>query len=442
MTSFIYKKIFIIFFLIFQLFFLIFAQEFTNNNIVTLEDAINSAILKNTDILSAKINLETSNRQMQSSWNTFLPNFSVGGSMSLPHTFTPDFSGDFNWGFSAGANLRLTFSMMDQIQQNHLKYQISLFNYKQTEDKVLTNVIQSYYSLIAEKQNIKILEYSLQLAQNSYNQTLQNYNRGLASELDMLNAKYSYQSIKPNLDSAISTYSYNLSNFAILIGNESIIFSIDENIEIPIKQLSLPTGKKLCEDFLSNRYDVKLQELNVEQQKLALSSQTKSSYIPSINISESLNLKPTSDNSINFGGNLTVSTEIPLDSYIKGSKTSNTTQANEDALEAAVLALEKTKKMARNDIGQKAAEVNRLWNTIPLAQMNLAIATRSHELSNQGYNAGLVSRTDFDNARQKMTKAELEVISAKQNYFNAIHNLALSLQLSVSKLYELYGENK
>ena len=41
-----------------------------------------------------------------------------------------------------------------------------------------------------------------------------------------------------------------------------------------------------------------------------------------------------------------------------------------------------------------------------------------------------------------MTKAELEVISAKQNYFNAIHNLALSLQLSVSKLYELYGENK
>lgn len=403
------------------------------NNVLTLEIAIKNAMEKNPDILAQKISLENAIREKNSTWNNFLPNISVTGGLTFPHPDT-----NMNWSLSGGIDLTLSANIPAKMKQSALNYEIAFIKYQNTETNIRNTVIQTYYALLAEKQNIEILKYSMELAEKSYNQVLQNYNRGLASELDMLNARYAYQSMKPSLESAVSSFNYNLSNFAVLIGYEELIYNIDETLEIPVKKLVLPEGKELCQEYLSNRYDVIAKKLDVKNAELALSNQKLSSYVPSISLSETV--RPTTNASDDFSiqGSFSVSTRIPLSSYIPGSQTSNSVKSKEGAVESAKISYEETVKNSRNDIGKKAAEVNRLWNAIPVAEMNWSIATRSHELSNEGYNAGLVSRTDFDNARQKMTKAEQSVLSAKLEYFKAVNNLALSLQITVDELYEKY----
>lgn len=409
------------------------AKDFELNNILTLEMAINSAMEKNPDILAEKISLENAIRDKNTAWNNFLPNISVNGGLTFPHPDTK-----MNWSLSGGIDLTLSANIPAKMKESALNYEIALIKYQNTETNVKNTVIQTYYALLAEKQNIEILKYSLELAEKSYNQVLQNYNRGLASELDMLNARYAYQSLKPSLEAALSSFNYNLSNFAVLIGYDDLIYNIDETLEIPVKKLRLPEGKKLCQEYLSNRYDVLLKELEVKNAELSLSNQKLSAYVPSISFSETV--RPTTNASDDFSiqGSFSVSTRIPLSSYIPGSQTSNSIKAKEGSVESTKISYEETLKNSRNDIAKKAAEVNRLWNAIPIAEMNWNIATRSYELSNEGYNAGLVSRTDFDNARQKMTKAEQDVLSAKLEYFKAVNNLALALQITVDELYEKY----
>ncbi|NLM00616.1 MAG: TolC family protein [Treponema sp.] len=412
-----------------------FAQD-VKPEILTLNMALESAKKLNPELLNQKIILESATRENKSVWNNFLPKLSVDGGISMPHGQGVEPS--LGWSASAGLSLSLSVATGPKIKQSALAYDIALLNFYKTEKKVLSSIEQTYYSLIAEKKNINILQTSLMLAESSYNQVLQNYNRGLVSELDMLNARYAYHSIQPNLESAISKFAYNLSNFAITVGKDGQRFSIEENLEIPIVKLSMLDGEKLCEKYLLKRIDIKLKELALENARLTLKMQKTSTQVPTIRLSESLSLREKAEG-LALSGSFSVSTSIPLSSYIPGSETANSIANKEDSVLSAERDLENTKNVARNDISKKAAEVNRLWNMISLAEMNRSIAIRSHELSNEGYNAGLVSRTDFDNARQKMTKAEQDVISAKLSYFNAVYDLALALEISIEELYETMG---
>lgn len=401
---------------------------------ISLEDAISSALSNNPDIKTQAISLATAKREKDNTWNNWLPSISLGGSASNAH---PD--GDWSWSGSAGVTLALNASIPAKMKQTALAYEIALTNYKQLENTVFSNVSSSFYSLIAAQQNIKILESSLTLAESTYKQIQQNYNRGLASELDMLNAQYSYQSITPSIESAKSAYTYDLVAFAVLIGKSPEDISISTDMDIPVKELKLPETSNLISSYKDQRYDVILKQYAVTNAELAYKIQNTQGKVPSLSLSESFSVADRGTG-LTQGGTFTASVSIPLASYIPGSSTNLAVKETQDAITSAKLNLENTKLNAENDITKKASEVLRLWKSISLSELNVNIAKRSYELSNEGYLSGLVSRTDADTARQKMITAQQSVLQAKIDYFSAVNNLANALQLTVDELYALMGE--
>ena len=416
-----------------------FAQE------ITIEKALELAKTNNPDLQKQRLTLQDAQRKSENRWNKFLPNLSANANVSNGHDFKE--SSEWNWKASAGANLSFSFGLPTSIQQAQLDYLQQKTTYEKLEAQTISSISSTFYSLIAEQQNIQILKESQKLAQDVYNQTKRNYNNGLASELDMLKSQYSYLSLEPQIQQAQSAYNNTLANFGLKLG---IADSTNLTLkgELQLVQVKLPASQELIEKYLDKRHDVILSEISVQQAENTSKIQS-ANKLPSLSLSENISLgenplynpeiQQEGINPISINGSFSVGVSIPLSSWIPGSQDSLTSKTNKDNITKAKITAEETKKSAENDIKNKVAEVNRLWNLIDVSKLNVSIATRSYELAKDGYRAGLVSQTDLETTRQQMVNAQLSHLQTQIKYLSAIYDASFALNMQIEDFYKTFG---
>lgn len=436
------KYLFCLFVILSFVCYLGFSQE------ITVEQAIELAKENNPDLKKQKLTLEDAKRKAQNKWNKFLPNMSASANLSNGH----DFAGSSNWDWraSAGANLSFSFALPSTIQQTQLNYLIEQANYQKLESQTISSVSTTFYSLIAEQQNIQILKESQNLAKNVYEQTRRNYNNGLASELNLLKSQYSYLSIEPQIQQAQTSYKNNLANFGLKIGIEDTS-NLKLKGEIQLEKVNLPSVEELTATYLEKRHDVILSDLSVKQAELAKKTQG-SSKLPSLSLSENLSLgqnkaynaeNPQEGISpLSVNGSFSIGVNIPLSSWIPGSQDNLTGKTNQDNITKAKISAEQTKMVAQKDIESKVQELNRLWNLIDVSKLNVSIATRSYELAQDGYRAGLVSQTDLETTRQQMVNAQLSHLQTQIKYLSANYDTAFALNMPIEEFYKTFGNQE
>lgn len=418
-----------------------FAQE------ISIEKALELAKTNNPDLQKQRLTLQDAQRKSENRWNKFLPSLSANASISNGHDFKE--ASEWNWRASAGANLSFTFGLPTSLQQASLDYLQQKTTYEKLESQTISSISSTFYSLIAEQQNIQILKESQKLAQDVYNQTKRNYNNGLASELDMLKSQYSYLSLEPQIQQAQSSYNNNLANFGLKLG---IADSSNLTLkgELQLVQVKLPASQELIEKYLEKRHDVILSEISVQQAENTSKIQS-ANKLPSLSLSENISLgenplynpevQQEGINPLSVSGSFSVGVSIPLSSWIPGSQDSLTSKTNKDNITKAKITAEETKKSAENDINNKVAEVNRLWNLIDVSKLNVSIATRSYELAKDGYRAGLVSQTDLETTRQQMVNAQLSHLQTQIKYLSSIYDCAYALNMQIENFYKTFGNN-
>lgn len=408
----------------------------TENNVryLTLDDALTLGLENNPDLLTARRNLESLARTEQGKWNSFIPNLSLNGSYSNTHNQD---SNSWKWSGSTGISLSFNFGIPFQMNLKTLEYQAGVLEYQKLEATTLNTIAGKFYTLIAEKNNIDILVQAGKLAEEQYQQDLANYNRGLVSELTLLQSRYAYLSSQPEIDSAKSTYETDLNNFKMLIG-------ISEDIELTgsleVQKISLPEGNILADKYTEQNYDVQQQAVAVEIAVLTKKQSTASELAPTLNLSENLSFSEgTNGKAVDMNGSFTASVSIPLTGFIPYSSTNLNLKNLEDQIENAQQNLTVTITETRNALALLPDKINRLWNAVELAQLNYSISDRAYQLSLEGYNSGLVSQTDLGEARQQMTTAQQAVYETQNEYLSALYDATLTMNISIEELITTYG---
>lgn len=408
----------------------------TENNVryLTLDDALTLGLENNPDLLTARRNLESLARTEQGKWNSFIPNLSLNGSYSNTHNQD---SNSWKWSGSTGISLSFNFGIPFQMNLKTLEYQAGVLEYQKLEANTLNTIAGKFYTLIAEKNNIDILVQAGKLAEEQYQQDLANYNRGLVSELTLLQSRYAYLSSQPEIDSAKSTYETDLNNFKMLIG-------ISEDIELTgsleVQKISLPEGNILADKYTEQNYDVQQQAVAVEIAVLTKKQSTASELAPTLNLSENLSFSEgTNGKAVDMNGSFTASISIPLTGFIPYSSTNLNLKNLEDQIENAQQNLTVTITKTRNALSLLPDKINRLWNAVELAQLNYSISDRAYQLSLEGYNSGLVSQTDLGEARQQMTTAQQAVYETQNEYLSALYDATLTMNISIEELITTYG---
>jgi multidrug efflux system outer membrane protein len=409
---------------------------------LTLDRALELALANNITLAKEKTALGQAEREAVFSWNQFMPDINFTGTISSAHSFKPQTSPGASWGASGKASLTLTSAIPVKMKQASVNFKIAQEKYRTAEFALVSSVSTGFYKLLAAKADIGILRDNLQLTRTQYEQTKRNYDNGLASELELLNAEYTYRTAGPAVDDAVTDYESSLASYLLTLG---LVPKSDYAPagEITMTALTLPPADELVSSYLENRADVRMARLDVEAAKLkqTLDRLTLRVPSPSINLEETVSLGANNpfdvklDDVTAISGAFSVSVKIPITAWIPGSSQSLNIKADADAVNNAEKTLDNTLKQAELDIKKKADVLSQSAEKTGIAELNYRITGRAYELSEQGYRSGLVSQTDLMSARQRMVAARQAVLTAQTAYIDAVYSLASALGLSIDDMH-------
>lgn len=395
---------------LFLSFFLSSADAYT---VLTLNTAVDAAVKNSIDLRKSGLDLEAAAYSAERLWAEMFPSISLGGSMSYgTNLFTGEdqFSAD-GFGYSVSAGVRVSFNagVPYAMKLTALAYQTQLLSYEDARKQLETQVAKSFYSLIAEKENISVLESARDLAERQETRSATAFRNGLINERVNLQSQLAAETARLALIKAETTYAANLRGFFMVLGIEEDAV-LEGEIEIAKFDES---AEELILSFLDKRPDIVSKKQAVERLEITAKRQQYATKAPSF----SANIAWSgSGNEFSDRLNGSVSIDIPVEPWIPGTKSYQSLKTAVLDIEKARLDLQNAENNAKNEIRSLVANLHSSWQTIETARLQVRIADRTYEVTERGFQQGTVELSALEDARNSMSRARQELLSSESAY--------------------------
>jgi len=316
-----------------------------------------------------------------------------------------------------------------------LAHQGNILRYEDAKNQLSIQITKFFYTLIAEKNNILLLEEIFNLAERQSARSEVSFRNGLIGELSLTQSRLAAENARYNLSASKITYSNNMSDFLAMLGK-----AVDENITLAgdIKIIRIDSdAEALINQYLSKRPDIVRNAQEIERLEASLMQTVFQNRSPSLNLSVdwgSSNFDPFSD-SISATARLS----IPIDPWIPGTSKSQTIGKASDSIKKAKMDLEMAENSAKTQIRSLSALLKHSWDSILIARLGLEAAQRGYQLTERGFNNGTVEQLTLQDARNNMADARQRLLRTELSYFNMILDLSSALNMDWNTLIETYG---
>ena len=411
---------------------------FAQSSTLTLEDAVNLALEYNLPLRKIEIDLTASGYSERNLWSEIFPTINA----SVRFGYTTNLFSDVqlrdagtNYGFGFGLNLGLNAGIPYAIRSLKLAHQGNILRYEDARNQLSIQVTKRFYSLIAENNNLKLLEEVLNLAQRQFTRSETLFRNGFVGELSLTQSRIALENARYNLEAARIIYRNNLSEFLAIIGIPD-----DENTtftgEISITRIEADADF-LIREYLHLRPDIVRNKQEIERLSAVRTQTMMQSRAPSLNLSLDWN----SSNFDPFADTLSASARlsIPIDPWVPGTSRNQSISRTADSIEKARLDLEITENSARTQIRTLCATLRNSWDSIRIARLSLEAAQRGYQLTEQAFQNGSVEALVLEDSRNNMANARQRFLQAELFYFNMILDLSAALNVDWKYLIQTFG---
>jgi outer membrane protein TolC len=318
-----------------------------------------------------------------------------------------------------------------------LAHQASLSNYENARRLLEVEIRGTFYSLIAEKEKLSLLEGTRALEDLQLEKNRTGFQNGLVRELDYLQSRLSAETALLNLRRAEAGYADNLGKFLALLGLEQAPgLSLEGEIAIARFEGDI---EALIQERLPARPDIRGRYQEIERLVLAEQQRARSGRAPSLNLgaqwqggTSAAGGGITGTFSDRLSGSLTLN--IPLDGWIPGTKTNQAVQTANAEIEKARLSLRDAENEAMRSIRSLAANLNNSWDSIKIAQLSMELAERAYELAEEGFRNGAVEFLALEDNRNRMTEARQRLLDDRLAYKKMTLELSSALNIDENDL--------
>ncbi len=405
--------------------------------VLTLNDAIQRAESESNDLRQTLIDIETAQTQSKNNWTQFLPGMRAGAGLNYrDNLFTENNSasnqGPFSYSMSLNLSLDLNGGIPYLMKNNNLNYQTSLLNYENIRRRLEAEIAKTFYNLIAEKENLVLLEDVLSLSEQQYRKNQVSFDNGLINQLALVRSQLSVENARLGLVRAQSQYDINKNNFLTILGYDQ---NIDVSFEgsLDVTQLAL-NSETLISEYLYKRPDIASQRNRIEMLDNTRKQTTINARAPSISLSAGWSGSGWTNFSDSISGGVSVG--IPIDSWIPGSASYQRVENASRDIEKARLDLRDIENNAAAEIRSLTANLNNSWESIVIARLNIEIAELTYSLTEQGFQNGTVEFIELETARKDLLQSRQELLVQETGYKNMIFDLASALNLNWEDLME------
>jgi outer membrane protein TolC len=404
--------------------------------LLTLEEACALAEQNSISLQKQGVDLEFDRTRAKNLWAQVFPAISASGGVNYnfplnsdapksPNVSTePAFTATVRLSLGLSAGLPLTMANIS------LAYKNSLLNYEQARRILINQTSKTFYSLLAQKNNLTVLEGTMRLAGEQLERDRIARRSGYVGELDFLSAQVSAERAKLAYNRALADYQNSLGKFLSALGlDQRETITPEGNPEITGLSLDPET---LINERLALRPDITAQHNEIERLKNARTESLLSNKAPSVNFSASwgASAKNGLDDTVSAG----VTVTIPIDPWIPGTRSDQTVKRSDSDYKKAVLELQNMENTARQEIRSLTDSVRITWTEVQIARLQAGYAQRAYELAEQSYRRGTMNFLDFEAIRNRLTDARQQQLQSELNYKVLVLDLASSLNMEEREL--------
>ena len=396
---------------------------------LSLEDALELGIQNSLNLEKSRIDLSMAEYSANRLWSEIFP--TITGSLGASYD-NRLFSGD-GWDPNAegrlsaglGLNLTLNAGIPYAMKNIRLAYQTRLLNYEDACNQLGIQLTRSFYSLIADFDNLAVLTDMLNLAQLQHEQNQVAFNNGLIGELTLMQSRLGMENARYSLSAARSAYATRMGDFLAQLGiDQDTDAALEGKIEIAKVEAD---AERLILEYLPRRPDIAGRRQEIERLENAEKQTGFAGRAPSLRLSadwNSRNFNPFSDT---VSGSATLN--IPIDPWIPGTTRGQSVRSAKYAVDKAKLDLRSAENAAASQIRSLAANLRNSWDSIEIARLSLGVAERGHELTGQGFRNGTVESLKLEDARNNLVNARQRLLQSELSYLNMILDMSAALNI-------------
>jgi outer membrane protein TolC len=423
------------------------------------DEAVERAIKSNLGLESARVTANTKKRASNLSWNQFIPNVTVGGSLILdnekaktmeivqvPITLPPPIgtipgiginsveASQWHVAASIQVSLNISIAMFENMKRLKLDYQGGLIAYDKARLQLERDVRKAYNSMLLLQENIAVLRESYEAAGRRVQLARANYNAGLAPELTLLQAQVAVENMKPTMDQLENGYRLSMANFAMFLG-----MAYDTPFELVPLEKTTDFISLDVKDLISRAASGKPDINELRHSMLLLKSARKvqfQSLLPTLSLSWNTAPvflgDPWKDN---WGdkdlwrrsGSLTISLGIRLHSLIPFSLDFQNVKNLDDQIRNTNIGLARMIQGTEIEIYNIVLALSKTQITAEAQKKTVELAERAYQLTEQAFRAGLQDLLQVQNAELELKQAKVSMLEQQFNYLNGLLDLEYSI---------------
>lgn len=248
------------------------AQEEESMKVISLHDAIETALKNNYDYKIALNDQKASKEMVNETWGQLFPilnsqatmikQYAEMGQMSLSKGQYDIKVVQMSFGVNPG-------SFYNSLQAAKKGYKSAIENTRHIRNDITYKVIESYFSVLVSEETIDLIKSSIKFLEENLHDVENQFKTGSVPKYDLLQARVKLQSQEPLLIEAISNHKVSLENFNYLLGEEGVRFTADhDELNRPMNPV---TEKKedvriadLTEEALKNRPEIIMIQMKKE----------------------------------------------------------------------------------------------------------------------------------------------------------------------------------
>ena len=405
---------------------------------MTLDEAVSHALDYNISLRKNEIDLTTSEYSEKNIWSEIFPTINATASAGYRNTLfsnVPMNNSGVNYSIGLGVNLGLNAGIPYAMRNIRLAHQGNILRHEDAKNQLSIQVTKFYYSLVAEKNNLLLLEEIFNLAERQHTRSDVAFRNGLVGELSLTQSRLAMENARYNLSASRISHRNNMADFLAMLG-----LSYDENISL-LGDVSIikieADAEPLINEYLTHRPDITRMKQEIERLENLQVQTSMQTRAPSLNLSLDWNSSAFDPFADVFSA--TARLNIPIDPWIPGTSRSQNITRAQSAVEKAKMDLYITENSATTQIRSLCALLRNSWDSISIAKLSLEAAQRSYQLTELGYQNGTVELLTLQDARNNMANARQRLLQTELSYFNMILDLSSALNIEWKNLIHTYG---
>ncbi|GHV93559.1 hypothetical protein AGMMS50268_40620 [Spirochaetia bacterium] len=409
---------------------------------LTLDEAVKRALDNSISLQKNLIDLSTREYSAQRLWSEIFPTINASGGLNYgTNLFTGDgFKADdrnLSYSVSAGLELSLNAGLPAVMKNIRLAWQAQLLKYEDAQKQLEISVAKSFYGLIADMEDLSLLEEMLKLAEQQLERNRLAFGNGLIAERVYLQSQLGVETAKYNLSTARANYANRMGVFLTSLGFGQD-GSADANGGVKLEgHLTVTRIEEdpdaLIREYLPKRPDIIEQRQTIERLENTKKQTVLSSRAPSVGLGATWSLGPPSAGRVKddpvdtIRGSVTV--RIPIDPWIPGTAKSQSIRTAGTEVDKARLDLKDREDAAASQIRSLTATLRNSWDSLEIARLRVKIAERTYELTEQGFRSGTVESLTLEEARNDLESARYQLLRGELAYQTTALDLAAALNV-------------